>query len=131
MKVVLDENLSPALARALNALFAGEHDVRHLRDMFGPSVKDEEWIAKLSGEGRWVVISGDSRIAKRKSEQLAFRRSRPVGFFFAPALNAAKVTKQMQRLLAMWDAIDGISGRIAGGAMYELPMSGLIRQLKG
>ena len=98
MKIVLDENLSPALAKALNALFAGEHEVRHLREMYGPSVKDEEWIAKLSAEGRWVVISGDSMIAKRKSEQIAFHHSKLVGFFFAPALNAEKISRQMQRL---------------------------------
>jgi hypothetical protein len=53
-----------------------------------------------------------------------------IGFFLSPALNAAKVTKQMQRLLALWDDIEKIAKFVAGGAMYELPISGKIRQLK-
>ena len=51
MKVIIDENLSEHLARAVNALFAGDHEVIHIRDRFGPSVKDVDWIARLSEEG--------------------------------------------------------------------------------
>jgi hypothetical protein len=71
VRVIFDENLSPALARALNALFAGEHEVAHIRDKFGPKVDDADWISALSAEGRWVVVSGDAKIARRKSEQAA------------------------------------------------------------
>jgi PIN like domain len=131
VKVVIDENLSPALAKALNALFNGEHEVVHLKDKFGPSVKDADWIGRLSEEGRWIVISGDARITKRKAEQAAFRNSRLIGFFLAPSLNRSQVTKQMQRLLALWDDIEIIANRVAPGAMYELPMSGKIKQLRG
>ncbi len=101
MKVIIDENLSPALARALNALFDGEDEVVHIRDKFGPSVKDVDWIDRLSAEDRWIVISGDTSIIKKKAEQTAFRNSRLIGFFPAHALNASKVTKRMQRLLAL------------------------------
>jgi len=130
VKVAIDENLPPALARALDALFVGEHEVVHIREKFGPSVKDADWVARLSSEGRWIVISGDASIAKRKTEQAVFRHSRLIGFFLSPALNRAKVTKQMQRLLALWDDIEKIAKLVAGGAMYELPISGKIRQLK-
>ncbi len=130
MRVVIDENLSPALARALNALFAGDHEVIHLRDRFGSKVNDAEWIGRLSDEGRWIVVSGDTNIVKRKAEQAVFRNSRLVGFFLAPALNASKVSRQMQRLLALWDDIEIIASRVAGGAMYELPIKGKIRQLR-
>jgi hypothetical protein len=101
-----------------------------LIDKFGPKVDDADWISALSAEGRWVVVSGDAKIARRKSEQAAFRNSRLIGFFFAPALSRSKVTKQMQRLLALWDDVEIIADRVAGGAMYELPISGKIRQLK-
>jgi hypothetical protein len=130
VKVVIDENLSPALARALNALFGGEHEIVHIRDKFGPSVKDIDWIGSLSAEGRWIVISGDTGIAKRKAEQAAFRNSRLIGFFLTRALNRTKVTKQMQRLLALWDDIEVIANRVASGSMYELPIRGKIRQLR-
>jgi predicted nuclease of predicted toxin-antitoxin system len=130
VKVIIDENLSPALARALNALFDGEHQVVHIRDKFGPSVKDVDWIGGLSAEGRWIIISGDANIARKKAEQAAFRNSRLIGFFLAHALNASKITKQMQRLLALWEDIETVAVRVAGGAMYELPIKGKIRQLR-
>jgi predicted nuclease of predicted toxin-antitoxin system len=72
VKVVIDENLSPALATALSALFVGEHEVFHIREKFGPRVKDADWIDQLSAEGRWIVISGDASIAKRKADRLLF-----------------------------------------------------------
>jgi hypothetical protein len=71
VRVIFDENLSPALARALNALFAGEHEVAHIRDKFGPKVDDADWISALSA-----------------------------------------------------DDVEIIADRVAGGAMYELPISG-------
>lgn len=52
MKVLIDENLPPALARSLDALFASQHEIIHLRSRFGPGVKDVEWITTLSREGR-------------------------------------------------------------------------------
>jgi PIN like domain len=130
VKVIIDENISPVLAKALKALFAGDHEVVHIKEKFGPSVKDSDWISRLSEEGHWIVISGDSRITRRRAEQAAFRNSRLIGFFLAPSLNRAKITKQMQRLLANWDDIENISKSVAPGAMYELTISGKPRQLK-
>lgn len=121
MKVIVDENLSPALARALNALFAGKHQVEHIRDKFGPGITDEEWIRRLSEEDRWVVISGDRRITRNRAEYHAFRSSRLVGFFLAKGVFKLPVHKQMERLLALWDTIEQQSALVSGGAMFELP----------
>jgi hypothetical protein len=129
VKVILDENLSPALARALGALFEGQHQVEHIRTKFGPGAQDVDWIKALSQEGRWIVISGDRRITKVKAEAQAFRSSKLIGFFLSPGLKKSKVTKQMQRILALWDGIEDISSRLGGGAMFELPVSGAIRQI--
>ena len=54
MRVVFDHNLSPALARAFQELFRGQHEIVSLRDKFKPSVKDVDWIDGLSREGHWV-----------------------------------------------------------------------------
>lgn len=93
MKVLLDENLAPALARAFDALFKGEHTVVHLREKFGRGVTDEQWIDALSHDGRWIVISGDRRITRNNAEYQAFRNSRLIGFFLSKGLYKAKVTK--------------------------------------
>lgn len=123
MKVLLDENLSPALARALSALFEDTHEIIHLRQKFGPAITDKKWIEALSAEGRWIVISGDRRITKVRSEYQAFRASRLVGFFLAKGLYKARVIKQMERLLALWDVIERQAELVEGGAMFELPMT--------
>ena len=130
MRVLVDENISPALAKALNALYAGEHEIVHIRERFGPGVTDREWIEHMSAEGRWIVVSGDRRSTRSRAELATFRNSRLIGFFLAPALNAARVTTQMQRLLALWEDMEAISKSVAGGSMYELPIKGKIRQLR-
>lgn len=122
MKVMVDENLPMAMAKALAALFAGKHEVVHLREKFGPAVKDTEWIGALNAEGHWVIISGDRRIAKNKAEQQAFKSSKLVGFFLAPGLQKAKLTKQMERLMALWETIETQADLVGGGAMFEIPM---------
>ena len=131
MKVLIDENLPPALARALDALFAPQHEIVHLRKRFGPGVKDVEWITTLSREGRWVVISADRRITRNKSEYNAFRSSRLIGFFLSAGLNKSPLTKQAERILALWNDIEVLADRVGGGAMFELPMTSTrIKQLK-
>lgn len=131
MKVIVDENLPPALSRALQAIFIKEHEVIHLRDKFGPAVTDLEWIETLNREGRWIVISGDRRISRNKAEYNAFRSSKLIGFFLSAGLNKAKLTKKAERILALWDGIAELSSRVEGGAMFELQMTSTrIGQLK-
>lgn len=123
MRVLIDENLPPALARSLNALFNGKHEVIHIRDRFGPGVTDVEWITRLSDEGRWIVVSGDRRITRNRAEYNAFRASNLVGFFLSKGLYKSSVVKQMERILALWQTIETQSGIVQGGAIFELPMS--------
>lgn len=131
MKVLVDNNLSPRIARALNELFSPEHEVVALRYKFSPDTSDEDWINALSADGRWVVISGDRRITRNKAEYVAFRNSHLVGFFLARGLYKAKVSKQLERLLALWDNIETLARTVEGGAMFELQMkSSRIRQLR-
>lgn len=130
MKVLIDENLPPALARSLQALFIGEHEIVHLRDRFGEGVTDSEWIEALNHEGGWIVISGDRRISRNPTERAAFRASNVVGFFLSKGLYKANTVKQMERLLALWPTINTQAPLVAGGAMFELPMrSTKLRQM--
>nr|WP_204347463.1 hypothetical protein [Rhizobium laguerreae] len=120
---MVDENLPPALGRSLNALFAGKHEVVHIRDRFGPKVDDVKWIGQLSSEGRWIVISGDRRITRNKAEYNAFRNSNLVGFFLSKGLYKSPIVKQMERILALWQTMETQAAIVQGGAMFELPMT--------
>jgi hypothetical protein len=122
VKIIIDENLPPALARALAAIFKGQHEIIHLRDRFGAGVTDIEWIGALNQEGNWVVISGDRRITRNKAEYQAFRASRLIGFFLSAGLQKSKLIKQLERILALWENIEALCSRVEGGAVFELPM---------
>jgi hypothetical protein len=131
VKVLIDNNLSPKIAHALHELYSPEHEIVALRDKFSNDTRDDEWITLLSAESRWVVISGDRRITRNHAEYNAFRNSRLVGFFLARALYKAKVTKQMERLLVLWENIEMLARTVEGGAMFELQIkSQRIRQLR-
>lgn len=120
MKVFVDENLPPAMARSLAALFVDEHEIVHLRDKFGPRVTDIEWMRALNSEGGWIVLSGDRRISRNKAEQAVFRSSRLIAFIFSPGLQKAPLTKKMERLMVMWGRIEQQAGLVGGGAMFEI-----------
>jgi PIN like domain len=132
VKVFVDHNISPRVARALAALFAGEHECVALRDKFRNNITDIDWIASLSNEDRWVVISGDRRIRRNKAEYRAFRKSRLIGFFLSKGLQKASVVKQTERILAQWNAIENQFASVQGGAIFELQMKGTyLAQIKG
>jgi hypothetical protein len=118
-------------SKSLAALFLGRHRVVHVRELFGPGTTDLHWIQRLDQEGSWIVISGDRRITRNKAEYHAFSSSRLIGFFLSKGLQKAPVIKQMERLCALWPTIETAAGVVAGGAMFELPMTSTrLRQLK-
>jgi PIN like domain len=131
VKVIFDQNMSPAMARAFRELFRNEHDIATLAEKFEPNTPDVEWIGNLSREGQWAVISGDRRITRNHAEYHAFRNSNLIGLFLSQGLNKAPVVKQMERILALWPNIVTVCQTVQGGAMFELPMKRmLLRQLK-
>ncbi|MFL1463884.1 hypothetical protein ACI6QG_16865 [Roseococcus sp. DSY-14] len=130
MRLFFDHNLSPKLADAMHALFQPDHEACALTGKFSRDVSDLEWITALGREGRWVVLSGDRRITRNKAEQAAFRGSRLIGIFLASAVCKAPVAKQAERILALWPSIEAVEATVAGGAMFELPMTSLrLRQI--
>ncbi len=100
MKVFLDNNLSPYLARALSTLLEPEGDqVVHLSDRFAPDTEDRVWIEALAAEGGWIVISADRRISRNPIEREAWRRSRLVVFFLSPQWRRLRHIEIAWRLL--------------------------------
>ena len=76
MKFLLDNNISPFLARALHEL-ATQHDycVVALRDKFPANTPDIDWIRALAKEGDWTVISADHFTKKGGLEREAIRQA--------------------------------------------------------
>ena len=84
-KFVFDANLSPCLARGLEAF--GE-DASHLMDFFGEGVEDVEWL-EWAGRNGICVITRDLKVVKRPIELEALK-IHGVGAFF---LGGKKITQ--------------------------------------
>lgn len=130
MKLLLDNNLSPRMAKSLAALFDGEHEIIHIREKFGTgSLPDAEWIERLGKEGGWCVLSADRRIATKKPSRELFLRARLVGFFLAPSLQEAPIPKLVARILVLWPQIEIQAGIVTAGC-FEVTITGAkLRQL--
>lgn len=85
MKVFLDNNLSPAIARGLGELAKHESwSVHHLRDFFPPSVGETDWIKELGADKGWTVLSADIRLLRRPHERAALRAGKVTVFALQP-----------------------------------------------
>lgn len=129
--MLLDNNLPPRVARAINSIVEPEDTVIALRDKFPPGTADVDWIDALGREGGWVVVSGDRRISRNRAEREAWRASKLTGFFLSKGLQKASVFKLTTRLLLLWEVMRTQHALVEAGAIFELPMrSGKLRQLK-
>jgi hypothetical protein len=128
LRFFFDNCLAPRLARALNALCEGEHEVIPLRDKFDPATKDTEWIRALAHEGDWVIVSGDTRITRNPGEKAAWQESRLTAFFLAKGWQNAHLWDVAHGLVRWWPTIVQQAKAIEPGAGFEVPFRA--KQLK-
>ena len=124
MKLFVDENLPPRLARGLAAFFADIHEVVHCLDKFGRrGVTDEEWIVQLGGERNWCVLSGDLNIPRKRPSRTLFLNNDLVGFFPAPAVAKLPFERQAARILTLCPLMEQTRRAMSRGC-FELPITG-------
>jgi len=124
LKVLIDNDQSPHIAAAINALVEPHgHQVVALRKKFAKDTEDVVWIGALGREGGWVAISGDVNITRRAAERHAWRQAGLVGFFLAPGWRKFDPLIQTARLLMWWDKLVAQVGLVEGGAIFQLPIN--------
>lgn len=74
MKIFVDNNLPEKLAKILDIL-DDNIEVRHIKEMFPPDTQDIQWIQALAIEGKWLILTQDINITKRRVELSALRES--------------------------------------------------------
>lgn len=121
MKLLLDHNLSPRLAVALDALFV-EHQIVALRDKFSADSTDVDWITALDREGGWAVLTRDIRIRQRPHERVALDRSRIVYFFLGGAWRKFTVEETAVRLIRLIPKMAAQTD-LADRGRFELPIN--------
>jgi PIN like domain len=122
LKLLLDHNLSPKLARALAALYAPDHEIKALRERFSPDVSDADWITALDREGGWAVLTQDLRIRTRPHERAAMDRARIVFFFLAGAWRKFTVDETAARLIRLIPKM-AAQTELAERGRFELPIN--------
>jgi hypothetical protein len=121
LKLLLDHNLSPRLAKALDVLFV-EHQIAALRDKFSENARDVDWITALDREGGWAVLTKDLRIRQRPHERAALDRSRVVYFFLAGAWMKYTVEETAARLIRLIPKM-ATQSDLADRGRFELPIN--------
>ena len=121
MKFLIDNNLPPAIARALHVLSQAENcSVVHLKDKFPQDTDDITWIGKLKEEGGWTILSQD-RFRKGDLEKKAIRECGLVVFCLAKHWSKSKYWDKAHNLVRWWPAIIEQAERMSGGAAFRVP----------
>ncbi len=120
MKFFFDNCISHRLAAAIGAL--SEYEVSHLRDKFSADTPDTEWLRKLSEEGDWIIISGDTRIFKTPHELAAWQSVGLTGFFWAQQWLKINKWDHAWRLMRWWPKIEEQAKLVEAGAAFEIPL---------
>jgi len=122
VKFFLDNCLSPKLARALHALSEPAHSVTHLQDRFSEGTTDPEWLGVLGREGKWVIFSGDSRIAKSPQNREVWKQSGLTAFFLKKGWMGQKKWELAWRIVRWWPRIVQTAEAMKPGLGYWVPV---------
>lgn len=125
---MVDHNMSPRLARAINILVEPLHRVEHLRDKFPTSTSDTEWIRQLSSEGEWVVFTLDNNIHRRPHELRELNKSNLRVCFFLSAWSGKTPIERTYRILKRWDEIVELVEASRPSTSLLIPIQGAIRR---
>ena len=131
MKLLVDNNISPRVARVLRAAFP-ESDccIEHLRWRFSADTPDDEWISVLGTEEGWAVLTLDRRIGKQPHLKHLWKTTDLVIFFLRPAWSKCTPILQAGRLLLRWQEIADAFTSATPPCGFEVPLKGQIKRMR-
>ncbi len=108
MKIYIDENLSPHIAKGLDILEKplGEgFEVLSIGEIFGRGAKDEDWLPQI-GQENGVVITQDLNIQRSRQQRELYKKHN-VGVFFlsAPSRNGFSYWEMVAHIVNRWQDI--------------------------
>jgi hypothetical protein len=122
MKLMLDNNLPPALAHALHELSCAHwedaHQVVALRDRFPAATPDTDWITALSQEGDWTVVTHDR--LNKGAEREVLKRAAIKVFLLDKSWKNQAFWAKAENLVRWWPSIVEQAERIRGGAAFRV-----------
>jgi hypothetical protein len=122
LNFLLDENLPPAFARALDALRHPKvQSVRTVRDHVAAGTPDADWIAAVAKAGGHAVVSGDRRMITRKHELQALRDAKLTTFILAKGWAPLPFWDKAWLLVRWWPMIAEAASKHPAGTIFEVP----------
>ena len=121
IKVAIDENLSPKLAKSLQEMYGHlGYDFMHVKEIGGG--KDEIWAETFNRFGGQLIVSGDINIAKRPHQQAAFVGHGFVCFFPQGHFVQLRPEFQVAYLMHAWKCIHNKLSHIVCGSCWQMPV---------
>ena len=107
MILLLDENLPPRVAEAMNTL--GTIEAYHVRKYLPPGTTDVEVFDFLADKPDWVLVTQDAKITRRPHELAALRQAN-VGAFVLTGAADRNVEGMLSFLVG---CLDGMRREVA------------------
>ena len=107
MRFFFDRNMAPQLARMVDVL-EREHIARSYYDddRFQETTPDVEWIRALAADDPpWIIISGDGRILRNKTELSALKEARLTFFCLSRTWMHMSLYEQAWKFIKTWPQI--------------------------
>lgn len=121
MKAQIDENLPPALARAIDAIARkDDHEVVHVRDFVGTGTTDLALFAAAIKVGVRVHVTQDHH-HRRAIERAAIARLGLTVFVLAKGWGTMGHYERAARLLEWWPKMMQQAALVEAGAMFRVP----------
>ena len=121
MKFFFDNTFSRKLVEFIGELSIEENlEVKHLRGMFDPGTKDQEWIRKLTLDGDWIVITADTRLARNPATRELLHQSNLTFFIFPKDFSRKNRWEQSWRMIKIWPDIFQNAKKKPSGAIFNI-----------
>lgn len=122
LQFLIDNNLPPTLARALDCLSAKEGaQVHALRDRFDQSTDDLVWMQALRDAGdHWCIVSTDQFRKRAKTERDLIRSAGFTVFVLHSGWSSQPYWPKASQLVAWWPKIIE-QARLAQRSMFSVP----------
>jgi hypothetical protein len=123
VKVALDFCLSPRLVGVLRELYGHlGYNFLHLQALaIAGNTPDPRWAEKYKKFGGSVILSGDSKIAYKPHEALAFIDNGLISFFPVEAWASLKAPAQAAVFVYWWPKIAAMLDTVEPGTCWRLP----------
>lgn len=124
MKIIIDENISPKIIKALRELNKDPAiSIFSVREGYGSGTPDPDWMFRFREDGGNAMVSGDENILKNNVNLTAYVESGLISVWPPSKWSDLKFWGQAALLVRWWPAICGRITSASRGERYRIPLS--------